>query len=202
MSLFSFGFVSELLPLASYCLIMSGTPGPNNIMLASSGANFGYRRVWPTILGIQAGTFIQTILVCVGLGSLFTSFPLFQQTLKIAGSIYLIYLAWQLSGANIKDVESLKPISFSQAAFFQALNPKSWVKAITLASVFMPPALNPWTGAILIAIIGCLLGTPCSIVWTLFGVSIRHLLRKPQLHRLFNWSMAAALLVLALLFLR
>ncbi len=202
MSLFSHRFFSELLPLASYCLIMSGTPGPNNIMLASSGANFGYRRVLPTILGIQIGIFAQTILVCVGLGSLFTSFPLIQQVLKIAGSVYLIYLAWQLSGASINDVESLKPVSFSQAAIFQALNPKSWVKAITLASVFMPPELNPWTGAILIAVIGCILGTPCSIVWTLFGVSIRHLLRNPQLHRLFNWTMAAALFVLAILFLR
>lgn len=202
MSVFSLRFFTELLPLASYCLIMSGTPGPNNIMLASSGANFGYRGALPTILGIQSGIFVQTILTCIGLGSVFTAFPVIQQILRVAGSLYLIYLAWQLSGASIKDVDTLKPVSFMQAAIFQALNPKSWIKAITLASVFMPPDLSPWLGAILIATIGTLMGTPCSIVWTLFGVSIRHLLRDPRRHQIFNWCMAGSLLVLAILFLR
>lgn len=194
--------LTELFPLISYCLLMSATPGPNNIMLASSGANFGYRGALPTVIGIQSGVFVQTIITCIGLGSVFNRYPVIQQILQVLGSMYLIYLAWQLSGASIKDKETLQPVSFTQAAIFQALNPKSWVKAITLASVFMPANMSPISGAFYIAVIGALLGTPCSLIWTFFGVSIRQLLRDPLKQKIFNLIMASSLLVLALLFLR
>ena len=46
--------MTELLPLMSYCLVMSATPGPNNVMLATTGASFGYRGALPVILGIVA----------------------------------------------------------------------------------------------------------------------------------------------------
>jgi threonine/homoserine/homoserine lactone efflux protein len=194
--------MSELLPLMTYCLIMSSTPGPNNVMLASSGANFGYKGAQPAIIGIQFGVFVQTIVTCMGLGSVFIAYPMAQQVLRIAGSLYLVYLAWKLCGATVADREAAKPLSFTEAAIFQALNPKSWVKAVTLASVFMPSGLSTLNGALLVALIGTVIGTPCGVMWALFGVSIRKLLRDPRKQRIFNLTMGAILLVLALLFLR
>ncbi len=196
--------MTELLPLMSYCLVMSGTPGPNNVMLATSGANFGYRGALPAILGIQSGVFVQTIIMCVGLGSVFIAYPLAQQVLRIAGSLYLIFLAWKLSGVGgaVGEAHTPKPVTFTQAAVFQALNPKSWVKAVTLASVFMPSGLGTMSAALLVAVIGTLVGTPCSIMWALFGVSIRRLLKDPRKQRVFNLTMGAILLVLAIMFLR
>lgn len=194
--------MTELLPLMTYCLVMSGTPGPNNVMLATTGANFGYRGALPAILGIQAGVFVQTLITCLGLGSLFIAYPLVQQVLRVAGALYLVFLAWKLSGASVADGQAAKPLSFGQAALFQALNPKSWVKAVTLASVFMPGGLSAANGAILVASIGTVLGFPCSLMWALFGVSIRSLLRDPRKQRVFNLTMGAVLLVLALMFLR
>jgi threonine/homoserine/homoserine lactone efflux protein len=202
MHLFPLKFLTELLPLMTYCLVMSGTPGPNNVMLATSGANFGYRGALPAILGIQFGVFIQTIVTCVGLGSVFIALPQIQQILRIAGAVYLIFLAWKLSGASLAEGQAPKQVSFTQAAIFQALNPKSWVKAVTIASVFMPAGLSPLAGALLVAVIGTFIGTPCSVTWALFGVAIRGLLKDPLKRRIFNYSMAATLLVLALLFLR
>ncbi|MNY67778.1 hypothetical protein D3C86_2054320 [compost metagenome] len=93
-------------------------------------------------------------------------------------------------------------MSFAQAATFQALNPKSWVKAITVASVFMPAGHNPLAGALLVALIGTLVGMPCNAMWALFGVSIRRLLTDPRKQRVFNLTMGATLLVLAVMFLR
>lgn len=194
--------MTELLPLISYCLVMSATPGPNNVMLATTGANFGGRGALPAILGIQAGLFVQTMLMCTGLGSVFTAYPLAQQVLRIAGSLYLVFLAWKLSGASMSGAQAPRAVSFAQAATFQALNPKSWVKAITVASVFMPNGHNAFGSALLVAVIGTLVGMPCNAVWALFGVSIRHLLKDPYKQRVFNWTMAAILLVLAALFLR
>jgi threonine/homoserine/homoserine lactone efflux protein len=194
--------MTELLPLMSYCFVMSATPGPNNVMLATTGANFGGRGALPAIMGIQAGIFLQTILMCVGLGNVFIAYPLAQQVLRIAGSLYLLFLAWKLSGASAGAAQAPKAVTFAQAALFQALNPKSWVKAVTVASVFMPAGHSTIVSALLAAIVGTLVGTPCNAVWALFGVSIRHLLKDPRKQRAFNLTMGAILLVLAILFLR
>ena len=194
--------MTELLPLMSYCLVMSATPGPNNIMLATTGANFGGRGALPVILGIQAGVFVQTWFMCAGLGSVFMVYPLAQQALRIAGSLYLLFLAWKLSGATVGAAHAPKPVSVIQAAAFQALNTKSWVKAITIASVFMPAGHNTLGNALLVALTGTLVGAPCSVMWALFGVSLRRLLQDPYKQRVFNLTMGAILLVLALLFLR
>lgn len=194
--------MTELLPLMSYCFVMSATPGPNNVMLATTGANFGGRGALPVILGIQAGVFVQTMLMCVGLGSVFTAYPLGQQVLRIAGSLYLVFLAWKLCGASVSGAQAPKAVSFSQAAVFQALNPKSWVKAITVASVFMPAGHNTVVSALLVSVIGTLVGAPCNMMWALFGISIRRLLQDPYKQRVFNLAMGAILLILALMFLR
>jgi threonine/homoserine/homoserine lactone efflux protein len=194
--------MTELLPLMSYCLVMSATPGPNNVMLATTGANFGGRGALPIILGIQAGMFVQTMLMCMGLGSVFVAYPAAHQVLRVGGSLYLVFLAWKLSGASAGGTQAAKAVSFGQAAAFQALNPKSWLKTITVASVFMPAGQNAFGDALLVAAIGALVGAPCNAVWALFGISIRHLLQDPRKQRIFNLSMGAILLVLAVMILR
>lgn len=194
--------MTEFLPLMSYCLVMSATPGPNNIMLATTGANFGRRGAVPAIVGIQVGVFAQTFFMCMGLGTVFVAYPLAQQVLRVAGALYLVWLAWKLSGASVAGTQAPKSVSLAQAAVFQALNPKSWVKAITIASVFLPAGQNTVASALLVAMIGTVVGTPCSVMWAMFGVAIRRLLQDPYKQRLFNLSMSAILLVLAVMFLR
>ncbi|WP_228893610.1 LysE family translocator [Pseudoduganella aquatica] len=194
--------MTELLPLMSYCLVMSATPGPNNVLLATTGANFGGRGALPIILGIQAGMFVQTMLMCMGLSSVFVAYPMAHQVLRVGGSLYLVFLAWKLSGASAGGTQAAKAVSFAQAAAFQALNPKSWLKTITVASVFMPAGHNAFGDALLVAVIGTLVGAPCNAVWALFGMSIRHVLQDPRKQRIFNLTMGAILLVLAVMILR
>jgi len=194
--------MTELLPLMSYCLVMSATPGPNNVMLATAGASFGYRGALPAILGIQVGSFVQTMLMCVGLGSVFVAYPMAQQGLRIAGALYLMFLAWKLAGASVAATGKPKVVSLTQAALFQALNPKSWLKAITMASVFMPSQSNMLASALLVSVIGTVVGMPCNSMWALFGVSIRSVLKVSRNQRIFNLAMGAILLLLAMMFLR
>ncbi len=191
---------ADWLPLASYCFVMSGTPGPNNVLLASSGANFGYRRALPLILGIQAGGALLTLLTCLGLGSWFSAFPVLHQILRVSGAIYLIWLAWKLSTLSV--AEAAQPMTLMQALMFQAFNPKSWVKAITLASVFMPVGMNVTIGALLVTGTAVIVGLPVSSTWALFGVAIRRFLQDPLKRRIFNLSMGGTLVLLALSFLR
>ena len=194
--------MTQLLPMMMYCFVMSITPGPNNMMLTASGANFGYRRTLPQILGIHAGGIVLSLVCCAGLGRLFVEWPALQSTLRLAGAIYLVYLAYKLARARLGEASVLRPQSFAEGALFQAINPKSWIKAVTLASVFMPAGMPPLLAGVLIATVGTLVGFPCISVWALFGVAIRGFLQDARKQRVFNLSMAATLLVLAVEFLR
>jgi len=194
--------MTELLPLMTYCFVMSSTPGPNNIMLTASGANFGYRGTLPQIMGINVGGFVQTYVTCLGLGALFVAWPMLQVSLRVAGALYLLVLAWKLTGASVGEAQMPRPVSFAQSAAFQAINPKSWVKAITLASVFMPAGMSAALGALVVAVVGLLIGFPCISLWAVFGMAIRRYLTDPRKQRAFNLLMAGTLFVLAVLFLR
>lgn len=193
---------ADLLPLATYCFLMSSTPGPNNVMLAASGANFGFRGTLPHILGITLGGAVQAFVTCLGLGALFAAWPVLHDVLRIAGAAYLLYLAWQLTGAGVREGQAARPLSLVEGALFQCVNPKSWMKAVTLASVFMPSGLSVVQGALLVSVVGLAVGLPCVSAWAMFGVAIRGWLQSPARRRAFNAIMAAALAVLALSFLR
>lgn len=192
----------ELLPLATYCALMSGTPGPNNVLLTSSGANFGYRRTLPHILGIVIGGAGLTMAACLGLGALLSAWPVLRRGLQVAGALYLLWLAWRLWGSAVGRAEMRRPLSFTQGAAFQLVNPKSWTRAITVAAVFMPRGAEPVQGALFVSGAGMLIGLPCISMWALFGVAIRRVLDDPRRRRVFNAIMALTLAVLALLFLR
>ena len=195
--------LTDLLPLATYCFVMSSTPGPNNLMLTASGAHFGYRGTLPHIAGIVVGGALQTALTCLGLGALFAAWPALHGVLRVAGALYLLVLAWWLVGAGEPDGAGAgRPLGFWPAAAFQAVNPKAWVKALTLASVFMPATLDAVSGALLVSAIGLAIALPCLSAWTLFGVAIRRFLQHPRRRRAFNAIMAGSLAVLALMFLR
>ena len=104
--------MTELLPLAAYSFVMSVTPGPNNVLLTTSGANFGYRRTLPHIVGIGIGHSLQVYLTCLGLGVLFQAYPVLHLVLKVAGTLYLLYLAWRLLGTSIGQANTAAPLSF------------------------------------------------------------------------------------------
>lgn len=191
-----------MLPLLTYCLLMSSTPGPNNMMMVACGAHHGYRRTLPAILGINAGGAVQTFVTCMGLGALFTAWPALHAALKLAGTLYLLVLAWRLVGSPAAQGRPPEQVSFAQAAMFQAVNPKSWVKAVTIASVFMPVQLGVVEGALLVSLVGAVIGFPCISMWALFGAGIGRFLSSPARRRVFNAIMAASLAVLALLLMR
>ena len=124
--------LSLLGPLALFALVSSITPGPNNVMLATSGLNFGFRRTIPHLLGVSIGFTLMVFLVGVGLGSVFQQVPALYTVLKYAGAAYLLYLAWKIANAGeMKDgVSRARPMTFLQAAAFQWVNPKAWVMAV------------------------------------------------------------------------
>ena len=190
--------MSDLLPLMSYCFVMSSTPGPNNVMLTAAGANYGYRGALPQLLGISVGGFLQTWVMCMGLGHLFVAYPALHQALRLTGTLYLLWLAWKLAGGSLSDLQERRRISFGEGLMFQMVNVKAWIKAVTLGAVFMPAGMDVPAGAVLVSVLSTVIGFPACSMWALFGMAMRGLLKNPRLLRLFNLAMAATLLALAL----
>ncbi|MDX1695520.1 MAG: LysE family translocator [Ketobacteraceae bacterium] len=114
------------------------TPGPNPVLLISSGANYGIRRSLPVYFGICLGFPLLVAAIGGGLGALFSRFPFAHSLLKIVGAAYLLYLAWRTAtGARPDaDIELPKPLTFREAMVFQWVNPKAWVVAMGAIATF------------------------------------------------------------------
>lgn len=189
-----------LIALVPFAFVTTITPGPNNLMLMASGANFGFLRTIPHMLGVGLGFTFMMVLVGVGLMQIFDTYPDSQNLLRILSIAYILYLAWKIANASAPEVhESVgKPITFLQAAAFQWVNPKAWAMALAAISAYAPdrtPASIAW-----VTIVFALVNLPAVATWTMVGQQIRRLLRSPRSLRFFNWSMAV-LLVLSLIWL-
>ncbi len=182
------------LPFAAYSFVMSITPGPNNVMLTASGATFGFRRTIPHLLGISVGFGIELLLVCAGLGAIFTRWPEIQAMLRWVGAIYLLYLGVRmLSSGPANAGGSARPVTFLEAAVFQFLNPKAWIMTITAATLFLPHELGVLAAGAYMLLIMVIMNMPCTAVWALFGSSLRRFLERPASRMGFNAAMAVAL---------
>ncbi len=181
---------------ATYSFVMSITPGPNNVMLTASGANFGFRRTVPHILGIVFGFSVVLLAVCAGLDALFTRWPGLQIALRWAGALYLLYLGWRILGSGeAKSGHHPKPLTLIEAAAFQFLNPKAWVMTLTAAALFLPRELRFLSACGYMVAVMAIINLPCVTVWALFGRSLRGYLARPAGRTAFNAAMAVALAV-------
>lgn len=190
--------LEQLLALTGFVIVMTGTPGPNNMMLLTAGANFGFRRSVPHILGITAGCQILLLAIAVGIGQVLIRYPLAALVLKVMCGAALIYLAWVLvRPAKVlpasDQVRVAHPLSFWQAAMFQWVNPKAWMMMITaLATYSQPEAML--SSIVIIGLLFVVVGMPCIAIWNLFGASLRAFLQSPGRARVFNITMAVLLL--------
>jgi threonine/homoserine/homoserine lactone efflux protein len=179
-----------------FALVMFFTPGPNNIMLLSSGLTYGFRRTIPHIAGITIGFAFMVGAVGLGLGTVFLAYPILQTILKYAGAAYLIYLAAAIacSGpARPGDERARGPMTFWGAAMFQWINAKGWVIVIGTITAYAAIARFPINIAIQ-TLISLLVGTLSTVVWALFGTALRPVLTSGRLVRAFNILMAILLL--------
>lgn len=186
-----------LAALVLFAFVSSITPGPNNLMLMASGANFGFRRTIPHMLGIGIGFTLMVLLVGVGLSQIFTAYPVLHDVLKWASIAYLLWLAWKIAHAAPAASGSAegRPFTFLQAAGFQWVNPKAWTMALTATTVYAPG--QTIAAMALVALTFGMVNLPSVSTWTLAGQQMARLLTSPRRLVIFNWTMAA-LLVLSL----
>lgn len=186
--------LEQILALSLFAFVSSITPGPNNLMLLTSGVNFGVKRTVPHALGIAFGFF--TLLMCTGLGliELFDRFPITYTIMKVFCVLYMFWLAWKIikSGQPETKDEAATPIAFIQAALFQWVNPKAWAMALTAFSVYAPSLAI--SVVLLVSITFTIVNLPSVCVWIVLGTNFRRFLSTERTLKLFNIIMALLLL--------
>ncbi|WP_020040947.1 LysE family translocator [Salipiger mucosus] len=181
------------LALAAFALVSVITPGPNNLMLMASGANFGLRRSIPHMMGIGLGFPAMVVMVGLGVMQLFEAWPLARQVLTAVSVVYMLWLAWKIAHAAApgEDGAAGRPLTFLQAAAFQWVNPKAWsmaLGAITLYAAGRDLGAILWVAGTYVA-----MSVLSTTTWTVMGRGLRRVLASPRNLRIFNWVMAGLL---------
>lgn len=184
-----------LLAFAAYAFVTSITPGPNNTMLLASGANFGFRRTVPMLLGVTVGFSFMVLAVGLGMGGIFTASPVLHDIVRLIGAAYLVYLAWRLAASALTGLEAAqaRPLGFMRMAAFQWVNPKAWVMAIGAVATYVPQE-HFVANMLLFSGIYLAINAPCVTVWAAFGTLLRRFFATPMRQRVFNAAMALLLL--------
>ena len=191
----------QMLALSVFAAVSSGTPGPNNLMLMTSGVNFGMRRSIPHLMGITLGFCFMIFAVGMGLQTMFSLIPQLETILRYVGTAYLLWLAWKIANSGPISSDSgegksgAKPMGFWGAAAFQWVNPKAWFMGISAITTYASSAggESQLGKVLLVVLIFGAINFPLVACWGLFGSAMRRFLQDPKKLKIFNITMAILL---------
>lgn len=193
--------VDTLWTLMTFTVVMTITPGPNNLLLLSSGLNFGLYRTTRHMAGILSGVLLQICATGAGLGALFVLIPEIQTALKLAGSVYMVWLAGRLWRAGeLYAATTARPIGFGEALIFQFVNPKAWIMATTVIAAFVPVGEEYAERVVTAGLIFTGVALPCISVWAASGAVLRAWIQNSVALRRVNRGMATLSALTAVLF--
>ncbi|MEE9452471.1 MAG: LysE family translocator [Gammaproteobacteria bacterium] len=178
-----------LLPLFSFAIYASITPGPNSIMVAASGANFGFRRTLPHIAGVAVGLSLLLLAIGFGMSTFVHQFSLLHDLLTALAIFYLLFLAYKMAITNNKFhknsemKQQAKPLTFVQASIFQWANPKAWMVSVSAISTFTTVGSHFTAEILVIGSIFALATAPSIALWVLLGARIGKIL-NPSLGKI------------------
>ncbi|MFZ2102915.1 MAG: LysE family translocator [Oricola sp.] len=179
----------------AFCLIMAATPGPNNMMVLTSGVRFGRRRSLPLAFGIAAGMAVMFAATGLGLGAIFAALPALAIALRVLSAAFLLWLAWKIATAGPlkREHDDLDILGFGTGVAFQWINPKAWAAALSAAATYLPEG----TGSAIVGAGAAIMAGAALVsttLWIVFGVWLSRFLHAPRRAHVFNIAMAALLL--------
>jgi threonine/homoserine/homoserine lactone efflux protein len=184
--------MDQLLGLVGFAFVSAATPGPNNVLLWASGATFGFRRTVPHVLGTAVGLAAMALAAAAGVAGLVAAVPALGVLMRLAGSAYLLWLAWQIARAGTVSAGAAhgRPMSVLQAAGFQLVNPKAWIFALGAVTTFRLTGLDPLAGAIAVPVVMAIVILPAASLWAGFGDALGRLLTGERTRRVVNGVLA------------
>jgi threonine/homoserine/homoserine lactone efflux protein len=192
--------LNELAALVAFAFVGSFSPGPNNAVLWASGISFGFRRTIPHVVGGALGVAALVVGVAAGIGALLEAVPAAAVALKVAGSAYLLFIAWRVAGSGaITRAEATRPLNVWQAAWFQWLNPKAWFFAIAIVGTFLREDLHRLAGIALLATVVLLVVATSFTIWAAGGAALARFVADERRRRAANLLLAALIVASVIL---
>lgn len=196
------------LAFAAFAFTASITPGPNNFMLMSSGALFGFRRTLPHIFGVFIGFNILMLAAIFGLAAVITQLPWLLIVVKIAGATWLAWLGLKFfiaafvretTGTSSENHNRSRPFHFYEAALFQWANPKALIMAVAAAGAYVGLSDSITVRALLICSTFMVAGVLSATTWTIAGSTLNRLMSSGRSARILNIIMGILLIGTALM---
>lgn len=179
--------------LFTFLFIAAVTPGPNNMLLTSSTANYGFRRSIPLLLGIMLGMQSILYLSAFGVAALLLLYPALHIAMKVAGSLYLLWLAWKTATANYEPLKTesaaAKNIKWYQGGLLQFLNPKAWLMGLGAVGSYSLPGDLFAQSIVVMSIAVVTVNLIAGLIWMAGGSLIGYFLRGRHAWFIFNLVM-------------
>ena len=160
---------SDLIAFILFCSAAAFSPGPNNFMASYSAFNFGIKKTLPIIYGVTFGFPLLIICINFGLSIVFKKYPEIQKIITVAGTIFLIYMAYKIATTkNIQNKEAKNPATFLNIVLFQFINPKAVICAAFITSTFISQE-NFVRDSIIIILLAIIISFLSIVTWSLLG---------------------------------
>jgi threonine/homoserine/homoserine lactone efflux protein len=186
--------VRALVALAVFAFVGTVSPGPNNTLLWASGMRYGFRRSLPHVVGTAIGMGALTLGVAAGIGAILDAAPVAEVTLKVAGSGYLLYVAYLVLGSGgVGSSDIAHPLTLWQGMTFQWVNPKAWVFTVAAVAAFLPPTIPRPAGVALLCVTLMVIVIGTASAWAAGGAGLGQLVEDERTRRAINIVLAALL---------
>ena len=160
---------SDLIAFILFCSAAAFSPGPNNFMASYSAFNFGMKKTLPIIYGVTFGFPLLIICINFGLSIIFKKYPEIQKIITVAGTIFLVYMAYKIATTkNIENKEAKNPATFINIVLFQFINPKAVICAAFITSTFISQE-NFVNDSIIIILLALIISFLSIVSWSLLG---------------------------------
>ncbi|PIE15941.1 MAG: lysine transporter LysE [Rhodobacterales bacterium] len=196
--------LQTLLALIVFLFPLAYSPGPGNMFFAINGARFGFAATIPASLGYHLATWIVTAAVGLGFAATMSQFPQFFPTIRVAGSLYVLWLAWKMfRAAALNSKVQAQPAGFGDGVILLLLNPKGYAIMVLMFTQFLGKVeIAQPLEVVLITTVFTLNNLVAFSVWTLIGDKIAGLFRTPDSAKRMNMLFAGILAAVALWMLR
>ena len=189
----------SLIPFLLFAFVASITPGPTNILVLTNSQHFGVKNTVPAILGGCIAASVIVLISGAGAGEVLRQYPLIRQVMSWAGVLWLSWMSWQLFSAPAANLSSKSPNRFTAqaAALLQIVNPKTWMMALAVVSLFAPASDNALRDIALMALWFLIISIACLLCWAWLGKAVNRIFRTTVAMVRFQRLMAVCLLVSA-----
>ena len=188
--------MQELLGFVAAGFALAGSPGPNTLSLAATGAAFGARRGIAYMAGLNIGMLVVMAITASGVIGVLLAVPGAKPAVAGVAAAYFVYLAWRIATAPAlgEQAGDRRQPSFLAGVTLSLVNPKAYAAMAALFSGFMlvPGRIGPDVAA-KIAVLAVVIAV-VSLAWLATGAALTRLFRDPRANRAINLGFAALLL--------